>query len=325
MKYEEENILNTINLADRVYLDPNYLQKQSRIKNLINQYLSLDHLHERLQDLPIQFQNPQPRPWQPIDWHTINNSQIIGIKSTVFISILVGAINTEFPIRSYTQTSRQYLEQIHPQLARFVGGVVDENGKIIELGLWEKEERQHSPALIKIYQQLTGNKFTPQPRTVKSYQPSDNPYEDLYLHGLHRIMTEYGAVCLYLWLMAHTTGTLQQVLSELLQDEVNHMTKFWGFGVWAFSESYFIRIWRTIKHCIFLKNSPQSSHLKSTKKLIITLRRMMGILNWNAWSWINKIEFVYTIICVMNRLLIWNKSLTPDYLQQQFGLSFDKY
>ncbi len=59
-------------------------------------------------------------------------------------------MDTEAPIRGYTQTSRQYLEKLHPQMARFVGGTVGKNGELLELGLWEKEERQHTPALIKI-------------------------------------------------------------------------------------------------------------------------------------------------------------------------------
>ena len=43
-------------------------------------------------------------------------------------------------------------------------------------------------------------------------------------------------MCLYLWLMSHTTGTLQQVRGELLQDEINHLTKFWGMGMWLYPD-----------------------------------------------------------------------------------------
>nr|ADO19036.1 hypothetical protein Nfla_2902 [Nostoc flagelliforme str. Sunitezuoqi] len=170
----------------------------------------------------------------------------LGLDAEVFLSILIGAMDTEAPIRGYTQTSRQYLEKLHPQMARFVGGTVGENGELLELGLWEKEERQHTPALIKIYTQLTGEKITPKLRTVRGYLPTDDAYEDLYRHGLHRIATEYGATCLYIWLMAHTTGALQDVLEELAQDEINHMTKFWGFGVWAFPDTGLMRIGRTL-------------------------------------------------------------------------------
>ena len=311
----------SIDLAGQIYWQPNFLQIQKRINHLVDYYLSLNKLRDRLQDLPAQFDNHHVRIWKPIDWYAINQEQILGCDREVFLSIVIGTINTEAPIRGYTQTSRQYLEKIHPQMARFVGGIVAEDNTILEIGLWEKEERQHTPALIKTYQQLTGEKIIPQPRTVKTYQPTDDPYEDLYLHGLHRVMTEYGATCLYLWLMAHTTGALQQVFVELVQDEINHMTKFWGFGVWLFPESYMTRMRRTLGRIIMANKASQLSHVQSTQKLIRTIRRMMGTLNWNEWSWVNKTEFAYTFVCVMNRLLQWNNTLTSEYLHELFGES----
>jgi hypothetical protein len=313
------NYSSTFDLAGQLYLQPNSLQIQKRIHHLLDRYLSVEKLRDRLQDLPVQFNRPQARIWQPIDWHAICPQQILGIESKVFLAILVGAINTEAPIRSYTQTSRQYLIKIHPQMAHFVGGNVAEDGTILELGLWEKEERQHTPALIKTYQQLAKEKITPKPPTVKTYKPSDDPYADLYLHGLHRVMTECGATCLYLWLMAHTTGALQQVFVELLQDEINHMTKFWGFGVWLFPESYIKRMCRSLCKFIVLQQSTRSRHVQLTQKLVRTFRRMMGALSWHDWSSIDKAEFAYTSICVMNRLLQWNKTLTPEYLQDLLG------
>ncbi|WP_445634420.1 Ferritin-like domain-containing protein [Nostoc sp. DSM 114161] len=299
--------------APQSYPSPGYFQTQQRIRYLVDRYVAAEKLHDRLQDLPIQFQNPQPRPWKLIDWQTINRNQIIGIEPEVFLSILIGAMDTEAPIRGYTQTSRQYLEKLHPQMARFVGGTVSEDDNLLELGLWEKEERQHTPALIKVYTQLTGEKITAKHRTVRGYLPTDDPYEDLYRHGLHRIATEYGATCLYLWLMAHTTGALHDVLEELAQDEINHMTKFWGFGVWAFPDTGLIRIGRTL-----IKTRSQNYQRNN---LIRTLRRMMATLNWNAWSLTNKTTLLFTFTYTMHRLWTWNNTLTPKYLQTLFEIS----
>lgn len=281
-------------------------QIQRRIHSLIDNYLATAKLQERLQDLPLQFTNPQPRPWKPINWQAINRNQIIGIKPEVFLSILIGAMDTEAPIRGYTQTSRQYLEKLHPQMARFVGGIVGEDSELQEIGLWEKEERQHTPALIKIYTQLTGEKITPKHRTVRGYLPTDNPHEDLYRHGLHRVATEYGATCLYLWLMAHTTDALQDVLEELAKDEINHMTKFWGFGVWAFPNTGLIRVGTTL-----IKTRSQTYQRNN---LIRTLRRMMATLNWDAWTFTNKATLLYTFTYAIHRLWKWHNSLTPEYL-----------
>ncbi len=299
-----------LNQIIKTKLHTNYFQIQQNINSLIKNYLASKELHERLKDLSSQFNQPQARAWKPIDWQSINYEQITGIDSQVFLSVLVGAMDTEAPIRGYTQTSRQYLEKLHPQMAQYVGGTIDENEKLI-LGLWEKEERQHTPALIKVYQQLTGEKITPKLRTVRGYLPTENPYEDLYRHGLHRVATELSATCLYIWLMAHTTEALQDVLEQLAIDEINHMTKFWGFGVWAYPDTSAIKITKTLiktRHQKYTRNS-----------LIRTLKRMMQTLKWNSWSFTNKSSLLFTFSFAIHQLWIWNNTLTPKYLNEIFG------
>lgn len=223
------------------------------------------------------------------------------------------SLDTEAPIRGYTQTSRQYLQTLHPPLAKFVGGVVNEHNELIELGLWEKEERQHTPALQKIYQQLTGEKITPTLRTVRGYLPTDNPHEDLYRHGLHRVATEYGATCLYIWMMAHTTGKLHDVLEQLAIDEINHMTKFWGFGVWVYPNTSLLRV-----ISIFIKTRRQS---EVRNNLFRTLTRMMKTLKWEAWTLNNRITLILVFIYTILRLIKWNNTLTPQYLNELFGMN----
>lgn len=285
-----------------------------RINNLLDRHLPIEHLHDRLQDLPHQFNRPQPRPWNAIDWQAIQSSQVFGIELDVFRSILIGAINTEAPIRGYTQASRQYLEMLHPEMARFVGGIIDSADTLIEPGLWEKEERQHTPALLKIYSQVTGEKFLPVPHEARPYNSAGDPRTALYRHGMHRIATEYGATCLYLWLMAHTTGALKAVLAELAIDEINHMTKFWGFGVWAFPEASPVYVIRTLAKT----SQGQISYRRDRSSLIGTLNRMTGILSWKTWSWQNRATFSYVCVRVLVRLWKWNGTLTPRYLNSLF-------
>lgn len=302
-------------LAGEVCFRPNFYQTKARIHCLVDKYLSLEQLGNRLEDLPQQFKNPQPRQWSTINWQDINSEQVIGIDLEIFLSILQGTLDTEAPIRGYTQTSRQYLEPIHPSMAKFVGGVVAADGRMIELGLWEKEERQHTPALIKIYQQLSKQTISPQLREVKTYQAWENPYQDLYQHGLHRVATEYGATCLYLWLMSHTTGTIQQVLGELLQDEVNHLTKFWGMGMWLYPDNteQLIRYLLSQIHTI-LPISYEGS-LKPQANLKFTFQQMMSVLNWQSWSFLSRSELIYTFIVILQRMWHWSRQLTPEYLQ----------
>jgi hypothetical protein len=293
-------------------LKPNYLQ----IQQLTRHYLSKEKLNDRLNELPQQFLQPQPRRWKKIDWQAIAPDLVIGIELSTFLAILKGSIDTESPIRDYTQTSRRYLENLHPQLARFVGGTVDEKGQSIELGLWEKEERQHTPALIKIYTHLSGEKVTIDPHVVRQYQPSPKPRNDLYRHGLHRVLTEYGATCLYLWLMAHSTGTLRLILEELVLDEINHMTKFWGFGVWAYPETSFVKASLTL----FKSMQGQVKYSRDRSSLIGTLDRMTDVLGWRTWSWQNRTTFFFTCTSALHQLWLWHNTLTRDYLEDLFGI-----
>lgn len=287
------------------------------LKELLNHYFSIAHLNDRLLDLPDQFHHPQPRPWKPIDWQAISLDQIVGIEPAVFLAILRGAINTEAPIRGYTQTSRQYLESIDPRMARFVGGVVATDGSLLEPGLWEKEERQHTPALLKVYSQLTQQKVIPQPHPVRPYQPSADLAKALYRHGLHRVATEYGAACLYLWLMAHTTGSLQAVLKELVLDEINHMAKFWGFGVWAYPDSSLPRLgWAVLQTM-----QGRMSYQRDRSSLVGTLDRMTTVLGWQIWSTTDRWTFALTCIHALSLLNRWNRNLTPAFLQDLLGES----
>ena len=165
---------NIVDISGNASFNLNFLAIKKRIDKLIESYLYAEKLRDCLENLPQQFTNPRPRSWHPINWQNINCKQIIDMDIEVFLAIIIGTINTEAPIRGYTQTSRQYLEEIHPEMARFVGVIFAEYGTMLELGLWEKEERQHAPALSKIYQQLTVKKLISNPHKSKNYQPSNH-------------------------------------------------------------------------------------------------------------------------------------------------------
>lgn len=286
-----------------------------RITTLTQRYLTIDKLCDRLADLHQQFQNPQPRRWSPVRWGDIHPDQIIGISEETFCAILLGTINTEAPIRGYTQASRQYLKHFHPPMAQFVGGSVNAEGQLISPGLWELEEKRHAPALNTLYHRLSGHRPIVQPHGARPYTPSNDPRADLYRHGLHRIATEYGATCLYLWMMAYTTGPLQAVLSELLIDEVNHMTKFWGFGRWAYPETGLGTIAGTLTQAMVQKwRQP-----KLQGSLIHTLKRMTTELAWSRWQLSHRATFLYTFDQVMRVLWRWDRSLTQPYLDHLFG------
>ena len=132
--------------------DARWPSPSDRIRALVNQYLTVEHLRDRLEDLPNQLAQPHLRPWRPLPWAEVSPDQVVGIDPATCCRIIAGAmvprdrsstINTEAPIRGYTQSSRQYLSDLYPAMARFVGGTVDGQGQLVELGLWEREEKRH--------------------------------------------------------------------------------------------------------------------------------------------------------------------------------------
>lgn len=286
-----------------------------RIRILRQNYVTEAILRDRLEELPTQLAHPTLRPWGVIPWQDVHADQLAGMDLEIFGAILLGTINTEAPIRGYTQSSRQYLEPLYPAMARFVGGRIDDAGKLVEIGLWEREEKRHTPALTKLYTQLTGRKPHISPHVARPYRPSADPRENLYRHGLHRVATEYGAACLYLWMMAHTTGALQTVLAELLIDEINHMTKFLGFGLWAYPDSSLWKLGHTLSRALVLKVRDRTTQ----GSLCHTLNRMMDELAWERWSQTHRFTFLYTLDQVIKALWRWNRRLNRNYLESLLG------
>lgn len=113
--------------------------------------------------------------------------------------------------------------------------------------------------------------------------------------------------------MAHATGTLYTVLEQLAIDEINHMTKFWGFGVWVYPNTSLQRV-----ISIFIKTRRQC---EVRNNLFRTLTRMMKTLKWEAWTLNNKITLILVFSYTMSRLLKWNNTLTPQYLNELFGIN----
>jgi|GEM_PF-5106204 len=48
---------------------------------------------------------------------------------------------------------------------------------------------------------------------------------------------------------------------------------------------------------------------------------MTGVLHWNSWAMMHKIELIYSFSFVLRQMWGWSNSLTPDYLQAIFALS----
>jgi hypothetical protein len=297
-------------LAGQVQEDVTYLGTRARINRLVERFLSVDVLSDRLSDLPSQFSHPHQRPWEPIDWKRVNAAQIIGIDPHLFVQIIGSSAEIEAPIRGYAQESWDYLHSFHPQMALFVGGELSEATGRYSVGTWEKEERQHTPVMRKLYQQLTGETFVPKPNAVAGYQQQANPTEAIYRHLCSRISTEWSAIAVYLWLMAHSTGELQQVLAQLLQDEVNHLAKFWGFSRWAFGSSSMDQFKAAVGDILALVKHHQGDRTNGQE--LLSMRQLLSQLP-------RLIEIGFTFVRVMIQIHAWDKELSYSYLKHLFG------
>jgi hypothetical protein len=301
-----------IDLAGLCTHRPNYLHVRARINCLVDRYLTINSLSDRLSDLPQQFTAPHQRPWERINWKAIHSQQIIGIKPAIFLQVLAGAAEIETPIRAYALESWNYLQALHPQMARFMGGVQPGEALTLEIGVWEKEERQHAPVFSKLYQSLTGEKISPKPNSVQDYQPTQNPWQDLQLHLISRITTEWSASAVYLWLMAHSTGELQHAIAQPLQDEINHLAKFWGFCRWGFGNSFAQQLQGSVDYLLKLVQHHQQERtygqdLSTKSHLIQNLGPAVTL------------AFSFTRILV--RLRAWDRELSSSYLRHLLGAS----
>jgi hypothetical protein len=300
----------TIDLAGYCPTRPHYLQMRSRINHLIGRYMDCDRLSGHLADLPLQFTQPHTRHWEPIDWQGISTAQIIGINPQIFTQLLASATEIEIPIRGYSEESWHYLQSLHPQMAEFMGGSRHPDGSIQSLGVWEKEERQHAPALSKIYQQLTGDRLCPKPSHVTGYCPTNDALAATKQHVVTRISTEWGAAAVYLWLMAHSTGALQQAIAQPFQDEVNHLAKFWGFGRWAFGASYGQQLQGSTQSLLALTRHHQGNRTYGGD--LVNRSRSAEELG-------HTIELAFALMRVMVRIRTWNSELSGTYLRHLFG------
>jgi hypothetical protein len=144
-------------LAGYCHPQPHYFNNRTRINHLIDRYLSVPILNEHFANLPQQFTDPQPRPWQPIRWGAIHPEQIVGIKPELFLLVIAEAAEIEAPIRSHSQESWAYLHDIHPAMAHFMGGTPDrEQQQPMTLGFGKRRNASIAQPLAKSTTNLRG-------------------------------------------------------------------------------------------------------------------------------------------------------------------------
>jgi hypothetical protein len=110
--------------------------------------------------------------------------------------------------------------------------------------------------------------------------------------------------------MAHSTGALQQAIAQPLQDEVNHLAKFWGFSRWAFAVPFWQQCNDVSKYLfsIIRYQKQERTHGQDlVQKSIATDELVHGI----------EVIFVFTRIIV--RFREWQPELSNSFLHHLLG------
>lgn len=296
-------------LAGNKYTNPSYLQIRERINYLIKKYLSVGVLYSHLHNLQIELKTPYQRYPQRIDWQKINLEQITGISNDLFIDKIISAAKLEIKNREFDTEIRDYLQSVNPQIASFLETTSNQNTMVSNLFInegKEKEEDQEFYLFRKIYQHLTGDKLSTQGYAAKQDEFRGNLREKIYNNALNRIINQWSAISIYVWLMAHSTGELQKAIVQPLQDEVNHLAKFWGISYWAFSDSFLSRLQNKTKNLKpLIKNQERQDEQKDE------------ILELNYA--LHSVELTFTFTSVMMQLYQWHKTLEYLYLENLFA------
>jgi hypothetical protein len=130
-------------------------------------------------------------------------------------------------------------------------------------------------------------------------------------HIVARIATEWSAASTYLWLLAHATGELQRAIAQPLQDEVNHLTKFWGFSCWAFGTA----LSHQVCQC-FASLVPLLGHHARERCTNSGLRQEFHLV---ADGLLLLVELGFSFARVMTKLHIWDRGLYLPYLTGVLG------
>ncbi|MDJ0704372.1 MAG: hypothetical protein QNJ46_13895 [Leptolyngbyaceae cyanobacterium MO_188.B28] len=106
--------------------------------------------------------------------------------------------------------------------------------------------------------------------------------------------------------MAHSTGALQQAIAQPLQDEVNHLAKFWGMTRWGFADPDWHRFTTMATQFLDMFNHHQEDR-PGSEEIVQVANLRYGI------------ELVYIFTRVLGQLHNWNAHLQPELLDSLFG------
>jgi hypothetical protein len=103
---------------------------------------------------------------------------------------------------------------------------------------------------------------------------------------------------------------LQLAIAQLLQDEINHLAKFWGFSRWAFGSSAIEHLKASMGDIVGLVKHHKRDRTNGQEILSITQL---------ASQLPRAVELGFAFARVMVRIHTWDAELSYSYLKHLFG------
>lgn len=168
------------------------------------------------------------RTWKPLSMEKITKDQVVGIDPEAYAQVAGFAMEVEAPTMPYSYSTGESFSNLFPKIGRFMGKdknqqlYAEKTGKRTCESAWCAEEERHAGFLAQVVFRLTGKMPSLNNSNVADMNARD---EKSAMHHLGERQTyEWNAASSYFFLMSHSTGHLREAMSNILKDEVKHLT-----------------------------------------------------------------------------------------------------
>ncbi len=192
------------------------------------------------------------RRWDKIALSAIQSSQLLDIPVWGMAAVMSIAREVEDPILGYTHQSGQGYRFLLPNLGRFMGKNEEQARYAEENHLpwcespWCAEERRHGPAFARMIEQLTRTTIAGENPYKAAPVPVAEVEAQALRHLISRETTEWNASSIYVALAAHSQGELKDMITNIMRDEIKHLSILSAADVYFWGR----RPWRRFKHLL---------------------------------------------------------------------------
>ena len=203
------------------------------------------------------------RTWQKVAVGNLKAAQVEGISAPEMASIMRMAMEIEDPILDYSHQSGEGFRFLLPSLGRFMGKNEEQARYAEEHKLpwcesaWCSEERRHGNALAKMVAAVTG--VVPQRDNPNDVMKVAANEAEAVAHVLSRETTEWNASSVYVIVAAHAKGEMKEFISNVMRDEIKHLSIVSGADLYLFGPRPWARLRDMVKVALDFLNYHRSN------------------------------------------------------------------